>query len=95
LRNEKNASRAKKLRRSLGANSRKLKVDAQGRVLLPEELRSRIDLSGEAMIVGALSYFEIWNRTKYESGLVDADDYFNSATGDMTSPDYQPTENNS
>jgi MraZ protein len=47
LRNEKNASRAKKLRRSLGANSRKLKVDAQGRVLLPEELRSRIDLSGE------------------------------------------------
>ena len=95
LRNEKNASRAKKLRRSLGANSRKLKVDAQGRVLLPEELRSRIDLSSEAMIVGALSYFEIWSRAQYESGLVEADDYFNSATGDMTSPDYQPTENNS
>lgn len=95
LRNEKNALRAKKLRRSLGANSRKLKVDAQGRVLLPEELRLRISLSGEAMIVGALSYFEIWDRAKYEGGLVDADDYFNSATGDMTSPDYQPTENDS
>jgi MraZ protein len=95
LRNEKNALRAKKLRRSLGANSRKLKVDSQGRILLPEELRARISLSGEAMIVGALSYFEIWGRDTYESGLVDADDYFNSATGDMTSPDYHPQEDNS
>lgn len=95
LRDEKNALQAKKLRRSLGANSRKLKVDAQGRVLLPEELRARISLNGEAMIVGALSYFEIWDRSKYQDGLVDADEYFNLATGDMTSPDYQPTENNS
>ncbi|MDP6963246.1 MAG: hypothetical protein QGF46_03675 [Planctomycetota bacterium] len=95
LRNEKNALRAKKLRRSLGANSRKLKVDSQGRILLPEELRSRIELDGEAMIVGALSYFEIWDRVKYEQGLSDADEYFSAATGDMTSPDYQPQEDNS
>ncbi|MBC8371192.1 MAG: hypothetical protein H8E25_14425 [Planctomycetes bacterium] len=95
LRNEKNAQSAKKLRRSLGANSRKLKVDAQGRVLLPEELRSRIGLGGEAMIVGALSYFEIWDRGKYQAGLIDADEYFNAATGEMTSPDYLPTEDNS
>jgi len=90
---QKTAKGAQLLRRSLGANSRKIALDAQGRLLLPDELRARIELGRDAMIVGSLSYFEIWDRKIYqETALPAADDFFNTEAADFPNPDYVPEE---
>lgn len=92
LSTEKDAMRAKKIRRLLGANSRKLKVDSQGRILLPEELRQRINLESEVTLNGAMSYFEIWDSKRYAEIYVESQAFFDQATDEMTSPDYRERE---
>ena len=92
LSTEKDAMRAKKIRRLLGANSRKLKVDSQGRILLPEELRQRINLESEVTLNGAMSYFEIWDSKRYAEVYSESQAFFDEATEDMTSPDYRESE---
>lgn len=52
-------------------------TDKQGRMLLPDEHCKRTGLSGEVMIVGSRSRFEIWNS-----------DRWNEATGKQV-PIYQ------
>lgn len=41
-------------------------VDAQGRILIPPELRARVGLKDKVLFVGMLSHFEIWNQTAFE-----------------------------
>jgi MraZ protein len=36
-------------------------VDKVGRILVPQFLRESVELDGEAMIIGAGNYFEIWS----------------------------------
>lgn len=96
LAKEKTARGARLLRRSLGANSRKVPLDTQGRVLLPKELRERIKLGADAVIVGSLSYFEIWDRSRYmNDALPEADDFFNAEVANFRNPDYEPMEGES
>lgn len=40
-------------------------TDKQGRILLPDEHCKRTGLSGEVMIVGSRSRFEIWSSAKW------------------------------
>jgi len=90
---EKTARGARLLRRYLGANTRKVKVDSQNRVLLPEELRSRITLEGEVMIVGCGTYIEIWDPKVYEiRALPEADHYYGAEADELRNPDYVPEE---
>jgi MraZ protein len=90
---QKTARAARLLRRSLGANSRKIPLDAQGRILLPEELRARIELGRDAMIVGSLNYFEIWDRKVYtETALPAADEFYDAEFATFRNPDYKPEE---
>lgn len=93
LAKQKTSRGARLLRRSLGANSRRIPLDAQGRILLPEELRERIQMGRDAMIVGSLSYFEIWDRKVYEqTALPNADEFFDAEAAEFRNPDYMPEE---
>ncbi|MEI6715699.1 MAG: hypothetical protein WCO60_18255 [Verrucomicrobiota bacterium] len=43
------------------SRSQQVVVDKQGRMLVPEELGKALRLDGEAVLVGALETFELWN----------------------------------
>ena len=46
-----------------------LGFDTEGRVVLPEELYSTINLSETAVFIGKGHTFEIWNDEKYEENM--------------------------
>lgn len=48
------------LRRFLLAGSFEQDLDRQGRILLPSELREHAGLDGQARVVGAGEYLEVW-----------------------------------
>lgn len=50
------------IRRDVMSNLAVLVPDGQGRVLLPANLRDKVDLNGECVFVGCGAYFELWNR---------------------------------
>ena len=61
-------SRALALRRLLGSNSASASLDKAGRICLPESLAKAvgIEIEKEALLVGLLDRFEIWNPGRYE-----------------------------
>lgn len=54
------------LRRLIYANGEQLEVDKAGRILIPQFLREAVGLDGEAILVGAGDYFEIWSPENWE-----------------------------
>ncbi len=46
--------------------AQELQLDAQGRVLLPQDLRDSISLSKEAVFTGDLEKFLIWSRDDWQ-----------------------------
>ncbi|BDG60765.1 division/cell wall cluster transcriptional repressor MraZ [Caldinitratiruptor microaerophilus] len=50
-----------------------LEVDAQGRVLIPENLRSYARLERDVVIIGVSSRVEIWSRSEWEAYQAKAD----------------------
>ncbi len=40
--------------------------DKQGRILIPQDLRSHADLIRESVVVGMLNRIEVWNRQRWE-----------------------------
>ena len=42
-------------------------VDKAGRICLPEEMARAAGIKNEAMLVGLLDRFEIWNPDRYEN----------------------------
>lgn len=59
---------AQSLRRLLGSNSASVTLDKAGRICLPENLAKAvgIEVDKEALLVGLLDRFEIWNPDRYE-----------------------------
>lgn len=49
----------------IGKHSDKLPVDKSGRVCLPDRLAQEAALNGEAILVGLVDKFEIWNPDRY------------------------------
>jgi len=58
---------AGKLRRFLIGNASECDMDSQGRLLLPEKLRSFAELDKKIMLVGQLNKFEIWNEAAWNA----------------------------
>lgn len=56
----------KEYQRTFLSAGRDCDLDAQGRVLIPPELRSRVGLGGKVLFVGMLTYFEIWDLAVFE-----------------------------
>jgi MraZ protein len=54
------------LKRFIGSGSAQATVDKAGRICLPEEMAREAGLKNEAMLVGLLDRFEIWNPQRYE-----------------------------
>ncbi len=60
---------ARAVRRLLFGGAADVELDSQGRILVPPFLRGYAQLEGEAAIVGAGDYFEIWNAQDWEGEL--------------------------
>lgn len=56
---------SKVLRRQLFSNAAKCEPDAQGRILLPQNLRAYASLEKDVVIAGVSSRAEIWNADKW------------------------------
>ncbi len=54
-------SKAKKAIRTLYSNAAKCEPDAQGRILLPQKLRSYAKLEKDVVVIGVSNRAEIWN----------------------------------
>ena len=68
---------AGKLRRFLIGNASECDMDKQGRLLLPEQLRTFAGLDKKVVLVGQLNKFEIWNDqawTARENEWLNSDD---------------------
>ena len=64
---------ARQFRRMVFAEAVDEALDAQGRILVPPELRRYAEIDREAVVVGMNTYLEIWNPTRWEglSALVE------------------------
>jgi MraZ protein len=56
------------LKRFIGSESTQVALDKAGRICLPDEMAraAGIELNKEALLVGLLDRFEIWNLERYE-----------------------------
>ncbi len=54
------------LKRFIGSESVQVSVDKGGRICLPEEIARAAGVKNEAVLVGLLDRFEIWNPQSYE-----------------------------
>jgi len=59
-------SEARKFLRQAHARTQLGASDKQGRLVLPEEMCSLLDLKGEVMLVGGRGRFEVWNLQKWK-----------------------------
>lgn len=67
---------ARSLRRLIYSSGERLEVDRAGRILIPQFLRDSAGLEGDAILVGAGDYFEIWSPatwTEQSTQLQDPD----------------------
>ena len=54
------------LKRFIGSESVQVTLDKVGRICLPEEMARAAGVKDEAVLVGLLDRFEIWNPARYE-----------------------------
>ena len=48
-----------------------LRLDAQGRVVIPQILRERAEILGEVVVSGRIEHLEVWNRERFDQKLVE------------------------
>jgi MraZ protein len=64
--------KAESLRRLLGRKSASASLDKAGRICLPENMAKAVGIDKEAMLVGLVDRFEIWNPERWEqASMVD------------------------
>ena len=59
-------SKLRKLNRAIFATAFSLNIDAQGRVVIPYQLREYAGIEDEVIMAGANNYFELWNKEWWE-----------------------------
>ena len=65
--------KASALRRVLGSKSARVALDKGGRICVPEVMAKAVNIEKEAVLVGLVDRFEIWNPERYETAsAVDA-----------------------
>ncbi len=63
-------SKAETLRRLLGRKSASVTLDKAGRICVPEMMAKAVGIDKEAVLVGLVDRFEIWNPERYEATSV-------------------------
>ena len=56
-------------RSALKGNAFDVQADTAGRILLPADLRAKAEIGKEAVIVGSVGYFEVWDAKRRDSML--------------------------
>jgi MraZ protein len=59
--------KAEVLRRLIGRRSDRVALDKGGRICLPEAMSKAAGIETEAILLGLVDRFEIWNPARYES----------------------------
>ena len=54
------------LKRSVGSKSVQVTLDKVGRICVPDEMAAAAGIKDEALLVGLIDRFEIWNPGRYE-----------------------------
>lgn len=67
-------SKLRRLNRALFASAFNLNLDGQGRIALPVPLRHFAGIDDEVVIVGANTFFEVWNKGQWEAEKAIAQD---------------------
>ena len=62
--------KAEALRRLLGKKSDRVTLDKGGRICLPEVMAKAAAIDKEAVLVGLLDRFEVWNPERYATASV-------------------------
>ena len=74
------AESRRRIKRFITSGADECRLDAQGRILLNQDLRNYARLSGDVILTGSMDSFEIWNPdvwAKTEDLLMDADEMRN------------------
>ena len=50
--------------------------DKQGRILIPEKMRTSVSLDSDALVVGAINHIEIWEPGRFQAATQSEDDAF-------------------
>ena len=64
---------ARAFARFMLAGAAKVEPDKQGRILLPQVLRTFADLNKDVVLIGVASRIEIWNKDKWDAASMDND----------------------
>jgi MraZ protein len=65
---------ARQLKRLIFATADRVEVDGSGRIRIPQFLRDMAGLDGDAVIVGAGDYFEIWSPRAWQPKATELQD---------------------
>ncbi|MDA1036135.1 MAG: division/cell wall cluster transcriptional repressor MraZ [Chloroflexi bacterium] len=68
-----NSRVARTLRRRVFGSTFDLELDRQGRVVLPQPLRQFAGLQDEVVIVGAGTWLELWDRSRWDEQVAEID----------------------
>ena len=65
---------ARQLERRLFAGAFEAELDRQGRLLVPQNLRTFAGLEGDAVVVGSRNHVEIWTPDRWDTHLAELED---------------------
>jgi MraZ protein len=57
--------------RSANYYGQQLRLDNQGRVVIPQILRDKAQITGDVVVIGRLEILEIWNRDRLDQRLAE------------------------
>jgi len=55
------------LKRVIGKNSEQVALDRAGRICLPDSMAQAAGIKDEAVLVGCIDHFQIWNPERYKN----------------------------
>ncbi len=82
---EQKTPQVQKMFRYLVGGSVECQIDKNGRILLPAQLRSQLDLKKDVVMNGMLTFFELWDKERWET---------ESTITDQDFKDFEATFNN-
>ena len=68
--------RARRYSRSFYAAATDQKLDRQGRIQVPEPLRTYARLEKDVMVIGVQDRIEVWSAEMWDDAAADADEYY-------------------
>ncbi len=73
-----------RFRRMVLSGASSSKIDAQGRLLIPPVYREHSKIDHEVTIVGVGKYMELWDKSRFDTELSDAQERYYEITSTVT-----------